>query len=255
MFGDQKVAVCISGLTRTGIQAAKSFSTFFENYGYDVFFHTWHESDEISDTLIKLYKPKRVKIDIPLDKREGYVNKGSFESMFFSMMCANDLKKEHEIIYGFRYDIVVRHRFDVIFDPASRFHVIELGKRTVYSHGMNMGHVNVDYHHHGINDLFFYGDSESMDIVSDSFKTYAYAWNDIRINISIGMKVDSGDAYLSPGQAMYKIAADRNIRWERITGPMSGYFPAIWRPWVCDLDPKIDFEKIRNSRYQCASSS
>lgn len=250
MFGEEKIAICISGLTRTGIEAAASFKTFFQGYQHDVFFHTWYESDEINKKLVNLYKPKKFLIEQPLEKDPSHVTKGSFESMFFSIMRANDLKKDHEIENGFRYDAVVRHRFDVVFDPESRFHFFEKRKRTIYSHTITDEHVNVDFHHRGINDLFFYGDSESMDIACNSFKIYSSTWDKIRKEISIGIAIDCGDAFLSPGQTIYKIASDRNIRSERISGPMTQYPPAIWRPWVKDLDPIKDFDSIKKSRYQ-----
>lgn len=250
MFGDEKIAICISGQTRTGIEAAELFMTFFKGYHHDVFFHTWYESDKTSEKIVELYKPKRFVIETPLEKNIGYVNKGSFESMFYSIMRANDLKKEHEIANDFRYDVVVRHRFDVVFNPESRFHFVEKRKRTIYTHSISHPHVNVDYHHYGINDLFFYGDSESMDILSNSFKIYSCALDKIRKEISIGIPIDCGDAYLSPGQTLYKMASNRNIRCERIFGPMENYPPAIWRTSVRNLDPFKDFDQIRNLRYQ-----
>lgn len=245
MSGRKRIAVCISGQTRTGPEAANAFLSFFEKSDFDVFFHTWYESKDISEKIIKLYKPRLFSIENPLPN----TNYGSFDRMFFSMMCANDLKKDYEIKNGFRYDLVVRYRFDIIFHQLAKFDVSEKEKsRYIFSHYINKGFVNVDYEHHGINDLFFYGDSESMDIVSDSYKIYSKYLKNTRKYVINKMPIDSGDSLLSPGQLIYKLASYRNIRCDTITGELSNFFPIIWRTQVKDLDPINDFAKIKESQ-------
>ena len=89
-----KVAICISGLTRTGIEAYPCFKHFFRSIeNYDVFYHTWQTNTEKEEQIKKLYNPVACLIEPPRDK----LAEGSFGSALYSMMMANELKKKHEI--------------------------------------------------------------------------------------------------------------------------------------------------------------
>jgi hypothetical protein len=192
--------------------------------------------------ISKIYRPQLFSIDHPLDDTKK--KRGPFESMLFSMMCANDLKKQHELLNGFRYDIVVRYRFDLLFHGVANFQASHLKERTVYSQGINNGHVPVDYQHHGINDMFFYGDSESMDIVSDIYKVYSTTLHDIRRDIITQKPIDPQESMLSFGQLIYRLAAQRNIRCTDINGELSTHIPVLWRNHVKHLDPVDDYDMI-----------
>lgn len=234
-----KIAICISGQLRSGIQGIEVFRKFFSSLGnYDVFYHTWELDQDTSKQVQALYTPVSFLEEPPVDITQV----GNFGSMLYSIMMANELKKRHEIENNFRYDLVIKTRFDLIFHPLSTFPTIDILPRTIYSAGGNTGINNTDYEHHGISDLIFWGDSQSMDLAANTFRYYKYTalYNDIFIKE--GVKMDVSDYYLSPGTMIYQKTVERNIahiRWAQ------GINDVPWRTNALHLDPVKDYETIR----------
>ena len=112
-----KVAICISGQLRTGILGHDVFRRFFGSLdNYDIFYHTWTLEPDVSLKLQSLYSPMKFIEEPSIDVDEV----GNFGSMLYSIMMANELKKQHEIENNFRYDLVIKTRFDLIFHEHSR---------------------------------------------------------------------------------------------------------------------------------------
>ena len=130
-----KIAICLSGQLRTGILAHNVFRRFFGSLGnYDVFYHTWTLKRDTSRQVQELYNPVRFMEEPPLDVHEV----GSFGSMLYSIMQANELKKQYEIENNFRYDLVIKTRFDLIYHEHARFPLTPIIPRTIYSAGGNV---------------------------------------------------------------------------------------------------------------------
>lgn len=234
-----KTAICISGQLRTGIQGHQVFQRFFQSLDhYDVFYHTWTLPNSVSTQVQQLYKPTQFMEELPIDVAEV----GNFGSMLYSIMMANELKRRYEIENNFRYDLVIKTRFDLIFHQHSRFPVTPLLPRTIYSAGGNTGLNSTDYEHHGISDLIFWSDSQSMDIAASVFRYYKYTALHNDIFIKSGVKMDVSDYYHSPGTMLYQKTIEKNIahvRW------VPGITEVPWREDVGHLDPVKDYEKIR----------
>jgi len=234
-----KVAICLSGQLRTGILAHPVFKRFFSSLGdYDVFYHTWTLKKDTSKQLKETFNPVNYLEETPID----VVEVGNFGSMLYSIMKANELKKQYEIENNFRYDLVIKTRFDLIYREECRFPTQPIWPRTIYSAGGNVGINNTDYEHHGISDLIFWGDSQSMDIACNTFRYYKYTalYNDIFLKE--GVKMDVSDYYLSPGTMIYQKTIERNIahiRW------VEGIGEVPWREDVAHLDPTKEYDKIR----------
>ena len=173
-----RIAVCISGLTRTGLLSIESFRRFFSSLGnYDIFYHTWeteHDTDSIN-RLNELYPSVDHMIESPLSN--GKAEHGSFGSMLYSIMMANELKKKHEIENNFRYELVIRTRFDLVFYPGYTFPITGIMPRTIYCPGGNFGITTTDVERHGINDIIYWGDSQSMDISTNVYMYYNHCMN------------------------------------------------------------------------------
>lgn len=241
-----KVAICISGLVRTGIEAYPAFQKFFSRLdNYDVFYHTWenkwHPSWEtkVSKKIQALYKPTAFLEEQPLDK----FKESSFGSMLYSIMMANELKKRYEIENNFRYDLVIKTRFDLVFDEHSYFPIENIWPRSIYHIAGNVGLNHTDYENHGLNDLIFWGDSQSMDIATNVYRYYKNVALVKNIYLQAGWKLDPLDYYLSPGTLIYQRTIQRNIAHIKV---QSGIREAPWREDIKHLDPLKDFEKIRN---------
>jgi len=243
-----KVAICISGQVRTGLEAVVCFKKFFSLFeNYDVFFHTWNDTDsqKINKKLFRAYNPTDYIIQRSLP------DMGSFGSMLYSIMMANELKKRYEIENNFRYDIVIKTRFDLVFNPVSYFPKDTIGPRTIYCSSGNFGLTNTDFENHGINDVIFWGDSQSMDIATNTYMYYKHVALEKRKLIVRGMKFDPNDIYFSAGTLIYKTCVEHNIALHRFVLDQTfrniGETP--WRSDIAELDPFNDYQKIRE-RYQ-----
>jgi hypothetical protein len=102
---------------------------------------------------------------------------------------------------------------------------------------------HTDYENHGLNDLIFWGDSQSMDIATNVYRYYKNVALVKNIYLQAGWKLDPLDYYLSPGTLIYQRTIQRNIAHIKV---QSGIKEAPWREDINHLDPLKDFEKIRN---------
>lgn len=226
-------------MLRTGIQAYPVFCKFFEPLGkYDIFYHTWKLEPSVSELLKITYNPVSYLEEQPLDR----IKESSFGSMLYSIMMSNELKKRHEIENNFRYDLVIKTRFDLIFPSSSCFPAdTSLWPRTIYSVNGNFGINHTDYENHGISDVIFWGDSQSMDIATNVYRYYKYNTLIKDQYLKNGWKTDVKDCYLSPGTMIYQRTVKQNIAHVRL--PSVGEVP--WRDDVAHLDPVKNYEKIR----------
>jgi hypothetical protein len=238
-----KVAICISGLSRTGINANVCFKNFFGHLNADVFYHTWQTDQETTVELKQLYQPVTSIEQTPLTSEQT----GSFGSMFYSIMMANELKKKYEIENNFRYDLVIKTRFDLVFPIGNRFPTIDIMPRTIYCSGGSPNGINyTDYENHGISDVIFWGDSQSMDIATDCYMYYRHVCLEANNRFRQGHKFDPSDYYHSPGNLIYQRCIKQNIAFERF---VLGIREIPWRTDIANLDPIQDYDKIRE-RYQ-----
>ena len=195
-----KVALVFSGQPRWTKEAYEFHekSLFEPNSAHetDVFAHFWFDESKIgkscseeikrspskgkavwNKSLIsdfnKLYKPKRLVIDPPLDRKtfteDFYITGGShcgYEaiSMFCSIKNAMALKKQEEIEFGFQYDLVLRVRPDmaivkkILFDDVSKDTITILNSGLPYQ--TNNPAINCD---------FAMGNSSMMDMYSEIY--------------------------------------------------------------------------------------
>lgn len=127
---DIKIAACISGQPRS---FEKGYEYIYENllskYNVDVFFHTWFKEDTDYDKLKELYQPKDFLIELPLvDTFENYTRIPSPKfpayftvSAYYSIYRASRLREEQEINSNFKYDWVVKLRFDYALNGIPDF--------------------------------------------------------------------------------------------------------------------------------------
>jgi hypothetical protein len=242
-----KVAICLSGQIRTGIPAYKSFEKFFSDLDADVFFHTWQDLKK-EPKVIDLYKPKKYSVQMPFpkDSKTNSDGMGSWGNMLYSMMMANELKKQYEIENDFRYDLVIKSRFDLVFPSHYKFPTESIMPRTIYCSGGNNGINHTDYESHGISDIIFWGDSESMDIATNVFMYYKHIALVANNQFILGHKFDPIDYYYSAGNLIYSRVIKQNIA---VVKYVTNVFEVPWREDISHVDPIADYSKIRK-RYQ-----
>jgi hypothetical protein len=244
-----KIAICLSGQPRTMQYAAKSILNFFSGeHEYDFFCHTWdyniwkvkrdngvcyatigEASPDLSDHL-SLFSPKMSLIegqdDVPI------VN--GYTSLLYSIMQANHLKKMYETQHNFRYDIVVKGRYDIIFPPDSTFSP-EINNWNPHYLDFYTGHTGrMNYEHDRINasDVLFYGSSHGMDILADTYRYYS--------KILVTTRNDNHEI-LGPGVLLDKYGTDCNMR-----SYPSSLLPGevVYRKEMIPRDPILYYETI-----------
>lgn len=232
-----KIAVCISGEIRTATNALPSFFRFF-GIDIDVFIHCWEDGTHDIDQIKKMYRPIKMIVDRP----KPSIHTRPFSSMLYSMMAANELKREMEVEIGHRYDIVVKTRFDLIFNPMLSFPRQKPDPRTITCLGMTDGFNNIDYSNKGIDDVVFWGDSIAMDVACETYLHFLKTCQPTMVLLESGLTVDPGNCFFSPGVLIYQSAIRRNVMFKHLPG----YEFVILRNHAKHLDPIKDFPEIRN---------
>lgn len=198
-----KIALCLSGLPR---QVEEGFpyikQAILDRYDVDVFAHTWVEdpwrntnqvtmeppktdyetrTNEVSK-ILKLYKPKSFSIDQYHIRQETYQSNPNYIlctrycSMLESVFIANELKKRYEEQNHFKYDCVIRCRYDYGIIGLINFESFDL-KNHLYVRWAEQQISDA------ISDQFAFGTSERMDIWCDLYNhMYEMAEEYIRNN-------------------------------------------------------------------------
>ena len=122
-------------------------------------------SQEEFDNVVDWYKPKKHIFDNK--KQDFFYANDHWSSLFYSLAQSIMLKREYEIENDFEYDLVIKTRPDVVFDPIYFFSWEPLEHNVLFStQGGIMEH---EFHMYNTNDMVFYGTSYTMDLVSQMY--------------------------------------------------------------------------------------
>lgn len=118
--------------------------------------------------LIELYKPKKYLIEPQKflkikNKKMENVNCTSGLSMYYSIMIANDLVREYENENNFRYDFVVKLRYDMYCDKPL---ILKNFDRNVFNNPHIRSKEHVPQH---IDDRIWFSNSENMYKISRGY--------------------------------------------------------------------------------------
>jgi hypothetical protein len=212
-----RIAICLSGQPRS-IQYTKNgiLHHFSGNHTYDFFCHSWNANswkikkdqvnwgntekvDEVDlETQLLEFSPKYYKISD--SSVLGSNSSVPWQSLFYSFMYSVYLKKKYEIENNFRYDLVVKCRYDLAFDPnfkfnpKEKFHSLDINT----AHGARMARV---YQRTNVSDVIFFGSSTAMDIMAD---IYWHTYHRKRMSLDDFESID-------PGILMYKYGTENNL--------------------------------------------
>lgn len=174
-----KIAVCMSGQLRQWEIAKENQKWFWETSGVEIdyFIHTWDYSGDREgvsqpyitrdvsrkefDTLVDWYKPKGCMFDDR--KQDFFYANDHWSSLFYSMAHSMMLKRQYEIDNDFEYDLVIKTRPDVVFDPRCHFSWEPLEDNILFA--TQGGLMESEFHMFNTNDMVFYGKSYTMDLV------------------------------------------------------------------------------------------
>lgn len=179
------MAICLSGQPRTWRTAHSNIINFFDiptptgydDIAIDYFMHVWNyntwwrgadkyagDDEMVSATELQelrdAYTPKSFAVDHRLPDI-----KLSWRSLLYSFMRSTHLKKKYEVENHFEYDIVVKCRYDVVFDPRIKFSSIQVKPLTAYTTNPIIKFPR-EYYQNDFHDVMFWGDSMTMDLMA-----------------------------------------------------------------------------------------
>jgi hypothetical protein len=255
-----KVAVCLSGQLRQWEMAKENQKWFWESCigtevkEVDYFIHTWNYSgdregvsqpyitrdvsQEEFDNVVDWYKPKKYFLD---DKKQNYFYESDhWSSLFYSMAQSIMLKREYEIENNFEYDVVIKSRPDVVFDPIYHFSWEHLENNILYTtHGGNMEH---EFGMYNVNDCVFYSNSYTMDLVS---QMYSYRQKMLDERNMFEDKLFTGS--IGPGVLMQEYFREYGITSQSIQACKYNFVETLVKlgcPEDLDLFQHNDFHKM-----------
>lgn len=175
-----KVAICFSGQLRSFDLVKNSLKeNLLSQHDCDVFCHFWNRYDGIKyenyynpnceheygvygkykiEDIIDFLKPKSLCFEYPS------INQ-NMKSMFYSIKKSNKLKSDYEKNNNFKYDVVIRARYDLFYNK--KIELKDVNDKELYAFN-RFGSVYV-------NDWFFYSSSPIMDTVTSIYENTVYA--------------------------------------------------------------------------------
>jgi len=259
-----RIALCFSGQPRTWEFAVKSIKHFFSRQDhpetfvpikYDIFIHTWdtnsyrpntatqeftHEqvTPDLKQKLIEAYNP----VDVCVDKWDGFLERTNstrnFDGMFYSFMKSVHMKRKHELANDFEYDLVIKLRLDTIYNPHTNFIPHVMSPLMMYT-CTPIAKFPFEFHYNNFDDVFFYGDSKTMDLASNIY--YIHHQKAAPIDMT-GIGNVAPEFFYGPGTMIYRNLIDMSIH------PTCFYsFPwYVVRKNVAEsgLDPIYDWEQV-----------
>lgn len=217
-----RIAVCLSGQLRNwkiGKDNQKWFWTTanHEVVEVDYFAHTWDYSMD-REGVSQPYVEREVTTEEFTEFKEFFNLKGSildskrnkyffgndhWSSLFYSLSQSLLLKRKYELENKFEYDVVVKSRPDVCFNPRHWFKFQhKLYNNTLYTtHG---GEMDMEFKMFNFNDCVFLGNSYTMDLLPN-----LYFYRQHGINPSVNP--DGNIHPLGPGTLMHNFFRDYGI--------------------------------------------
>ena len=228
-----RIAVCLSGQLRNWELAYHNQMIHWIHGEHDVdyFTHTWNYSgdrthishdyvyrdidDNEYDRFIQIYKPKKSILESK--KQEFFYDNDHWSSLFYSFSKSILLKREYELENNFEYDIVVKSRPDVIFNPFEKptwpwaltpnKHELDFFKETYSDNKLfttHAGSMPHEFDMFNINDCVFLSNSYTMDLMMN---IYFYRQQKINKNIPNYKNY----AIMGPGVLMNEYCHDYGI--------------------------------------------
>jgi len=251
-----KIAVCLSGQFRTFDYCYDSILNYFGDVDY--FCHTWNYNDfkekkpnsvletrqEIVDETeiakkLEILNPRGVQIQGNDVIKENFL----WSSLFYSQMAANNLKIQYEIDNNFRYDIVIKSRYDLIFKLNSKFKVNQYANTSNYfkNHDLFVLHQErapEGFYMINISDVIYYGSSTAMDIMANLY------WYAKEKNKQTSKFEDNYN--LIPGCIISDYVSDHNLRFIYDHNLQE----LVYRRSAEPLDYRVDYDKIVEKHFE-----
>jgi hypothetical protein len=251
-----KIAVCLSGQSRTWKIAYKNILHFFDysrinkDIQVDYFIHTWDNNSwrkkedpqwktwdapaEGLDQIQTIFKPVHLEIET-FSKIKFPM---AWDGLFYSFMKSIHNKRRYEMQNNFKYDAVVKSRLDVIFQPEKifDFNITPLTAYSTHPVSKMLREFNVN----NFSDVMFYADSNTMDMISNVYRYSKLRHSKSSVEHNTSSKIIDYFSHYGPGGTLYEYMNQHGIY------PTCGeiYQYAVVRNECEGLDSIEDAEKI-----------
>jgi hypothetical protein len=238
------IAVCISGQSRTWRSAKENILNFFNikeiaekpgvKINVDYFIHTW-DTNSYRDKTQPRWENTDYKVDpseeddikftfIPAameyEKYNPQEHIHAWSGLFYSFMKSIMLKRKYELKHDIVYDMVVKTRFDINFPqeginkyslPINKFYPHICRPLTAYASSPTPTKFPTEFYYNSFDDVFFYADSPTMDLIALVYKWYRDITTRGLIKKQAKEFVDDAEYYYGPGTLLYKHLVNWNI--------------------------------------------
>jgi hypothetical protein len=230
-----RVAVCISGQSRTWKVAYKSILSFFDmGANVDFFIHTW-DTNSYRDIDIPRWECVDYKIEdndeeynikkafnpvyMIYEKYDSEKFKTNWSSMFYSFMKSVFLKTKYELENDFEYDIVIKTRFDINFpqkgvnslnEPINKFFIHKVEPLTAYTTSP-ITRFQSEFYYLNFDDVFFYSDSKTMDLISNIYRWYVKIQDIGQEEARQKLFIKNVTFFYGPGTLLYRYFTEFSI--------------------------------------------
>lgn len=264
-----RIAVCFSGQPRHWRTAIKNIKNFFGLDGIrhpnnnqivkvDFFLHTWnintwrkpkthhyvYEEVEHNDgpDLINAFEP--VSYEIEKFNKDRFPR--AWDPMFYSFAKSLLLKREHELANHFEYDMVVKARLDTVY-PPTKFPLSKLWPGQCYA-VTPISKFPSEFNYNNFDDVLFYGDSKTMDLVGDIYYTYKILHNDDAVAKNQSSLNTDPTMWYGPGCMLYEHLTNLSIH----PDGSRGFEYAVVRSTAVEagLDGLDDYYEIRKKYFE-----
>ncbi len=172
------------------------------------------------------------------EQAANYVRPSTWVSMSYSKMIANHLKYKYEVENNMKFDLVVSTRFDQCYSPTRQFrHYVKPHQIRPGYLGCEVGHFPTEFMQQSINDVLYFGNSATMDIVDSFYRIYH---NGDFFKLVNANYYDPAYKNVGYGVLMYKWLTQKNI----YAADVGRFDVGIMRRNSKILNPMLEFEAL-----------
>lgn len=214
MVLSMKIALCLSGQPRGLPVSLECLQKGLDISSMDIFFHTWFHPETIGAPYTSAQKSQQNKVGVVHPKTQELLletlkpvdciiegqkefpfardfrhvpdaNQEQIASIFYSMYMANLLKRKHEKLHKFKYDLVIRARYDLFYeDRIDVTKYVEQAQTMIVTAEKFQGIRNDSSFVHGaytLTDIFALSTSKNMDVFCDTYPHLSYINSQISV--------------------------------------------------------------------------
>lgn len=221
----KKIAVCFSGQARHWKSCEKNIKKFFDfselGIETDYFIHTWDTNTwrypKTNHTIFHTEKHNDKEDIIECYKPKGFIQEEFVESnfirawdpMFYSFEKSMMLKRQYELEKDFEYDVVIKARLDVIYNPEHKFPLIDVQPGVCYT--CYLSKFPMEFNANNFDDVIFYGNSPTMDIIGDIYLSQHRYRSESYLRFSNTSTNLNKELWLGPGCMLYNYMSKLSI--------------------------------------------